>query len=301
MARPVTTALQRAGAWFREAVPLGRIAAFRTLVYLFVIADLTVVTPFIADRGGVDAELYRPLFVGRVLPLPTPAPVIVTVLFWVLVVSALVASTGRLPRAAGIVVAVCYFEWMIIGMSYGKVDHDRFAFLLALALLPTAGAARHGDERTSEAAGWVLRMTQVAVVATYFLSAVAKIRFGTWRWPFSSVLAWALLRRSGGFFLRTGQIPYVLVVMQFVSIVAEFCSPVLFVLKNRWRAIAIGACYVFHLVTFMALGISFAPHLVAMCSFLPLERVRPLAALRSVTRGRAEDMAAGRSKVAVGP
>ncbi len=53
---------------------------------------------------------------------------------------------------------------MIIAMSYGKVDHDRFGLLVALAVLPTAGRARHGDKETTEAGGWALRMTQLGVV-----------------------------------------------------------------------------------------------------------------------------------------
>ena len=67
-----------------------------------------------------------------------------------------------------------YFEWMIIAMSYGKVDHDRFGLLVALAVLPTAGRARHGDPTLSERGGWALRMTQLAVVATYFLSVLGQ-------------------------------------------------------------------------------------------------------------------------------
>ena len=63
-------------------------------------------------------------------------------------------------------------------MSYGKIDHDRFGLLVALAVLPTAGRARHGDKETTEAGGWALRLTQVGVVCTYFLASMAKLRFG---------------------------------------------------------------------------------------------------------------------------
>ena len=37
---------------------------------------------------------------------------------------------------------------------------------------------------------------------------------------------------------------------------------------------AVGFFYLFHLVTILTITISFAPHLVAMTSFLPLEQVR---------------------------
>ena len=164
--------------WLTEPVPLGRLAAFRTLVYLFVIADLVVFTPWVRAHADVPGELYRPLLIGRLLPLPAPTPALVWGVFAGPVVSAAVAATGRLPRLAGTVVALLYLEWMIIAFSYGKVDHDRFGLLVALAVLATVGRARHGDATRSEAAGWALRATQLAVVATYFLAAFARLRLG---------------------------------------------------------------------------------------------------------------------------
>ena len=276
---PVTVAVPRRSAvarWFTEAVPLGRVAAFRTVVYLFVVYDVLCRTPWVRARATASTDLYRPLFVGRVLHLPTPTATLVAVVMWSLVIGGLVAATGRLPRAVGWAVAVLYFEWMVVAMSYGKVDHDRFGFLLALFVLPTVGAARHGDTRRSEAAGWALRMVQIGAVATYFLSAVAKLRFAGVRWPTSSVMAWALVRRGSDGALRLARIPNVLVVSQFVAFAAEALSPLLFVLKGRWRYGAVGACYVFHLVVVWALGISFGPHLVTLLAFLPLEVVRPV-------------------------
>ena len=38
--------------------------------------------------------------------------------------------------------------------------------------------------------------------------------------------------------------------------------------------------YAFHLMTFAMITISFVPHQVAMASFLPLERVRPVVWVR---------------------
>ena len=81
-------------------------------------------------------------------------------------------------------------------MSYGKVDHDRIAFLVALAVLPTIGRARFRDRRRSEAAGWAMAAVLVAVMLTYFLAAWAKIRFGGWDWPTGSTLTRAVLRRG---------------------------------------------------------------------------------------------------------
>jgi hypothetical protein len=270
--------------WLFEPVPRGRIAAFRTLVYLFVVADLTVITPWVRTHADVPADLYQPLLVGRLLPLPTPTPLLVHGVFWVLIALSLAAATGRAPRVLGWAVFALYFEWMIIAMSYGKVDHDRFGFLVALAVLPTVGRARHGDATRTEAGGWALRVTQIAVVCTYFLAAFAKLRFGGVDWVTSSVLARAIIRRGTDFADLIAQVPYLLIVAQCGIVAFELLSPLIFVVRGRWRYIGIAFFYTFHLFTYAAITISFAPHLVAMTSFLPLEKVRPIEWLRSRTR-----------------
>lgn len=273
------------GRWLTEPVPLGRLAAFRTLVYLFVIADLLHFSSWVRSHADVPGELYRPLLVGRLLPLPTPGPELVYGVFGALLVTAAVAATGRLPRLAGGAVALLYLQWMVIAMSYGKVDHDRFALLVALAVLPTVGRARHGDPTRSEAAGWALRATQLAVIATYFLASWAKLRYGGLEWISSATLTWAVIRR--GTFLGDPllAVPGVLIAAQAGIVAMELLSPLVFVLRERWRYAAVGLLYSFHLISFATITISFMPHLAAMTSFLPLERVRPVVWLRRV-RGR---------------
>jgi hypothetical protein len=262
--------------WLTEAVPRGRIAAFRTLVYLFVAADLVIFTPWVRHHAGTPGDLYRPLLVGRLLHLPTPTPLLVHGIFWALIVLALAAATGRAPRLLGWTVFALYFEWMVIAMSYGKVDHDRVGLLVALAVLPTAGRARHGDPTRTEAGGWALRVTQIAVVCTYFLAAWAKLRFGGLDWVTSSVLARAIIRRGTDFADLIAGVPYLLILAQVGIIAFELASPVIFFLAPRWRNYAVAFFYSFHVVTFATITISFAPHLAAITSFLALEKVRPV-------------------------
>jgi hypothetical protein len=267
--------------WLFEPAPLGRVAAFRTLIYLFTAADLVIFTPWVRSHANVPGALYQPLFVGRVLPLPTPTPALVHTIFWTLLILALAAATGRAPRVLGWTVFLLYFEWMIIAMSYGKVDHDRFGLLVALAALPTVGGARHGDRTLSEAGGWAVRVTQVAVICTYFLAAWAKLRFGGVGWVTSSVLARAIIRRGTEFADVIAHVPGLLVAAQLGIVAFELLSPLIFVLRGRWRYAAIGYFYLFHLFTIATITISFAPHLAAMTSFLPLERLRPIKWVRA--------------------
>ena len=262
--------------WLFAPVPRGRIAAFRTLVYLFAAADLVIFTPWVRAHANTPGELYQPLLVGRLLHLPTPTPLIVHAVFWALLALSLAAATGRAPRLLGWTVFALYFEWMIIAMSYGKVDHDRVGFLVALAVLPTVGKARHGDRTMTSAGGWALRVTQIAVVCTYFLAAWAKLRFAGPDWPLSAVLAQAIIRRGTWLADQIAVVPGLLIAAQFGIMIFELLSPLIFAVPQRWRWAVVAFFYSFHVMTFATITISFAPHLVAMTSFLPLERVRPI-------------------------
>jgi len=81
-------------------------------------------------------------------------------------------------------------------------------------------------------------------------------------------------------------VPHLLVISQFGIMAFELTSPVVFFLKNRARYAFVALFYLFHLMVFATITISFVPHQVAMTSFLPLEKVRPVEFIRRRARGR---------------
>ena len=265
--------------WLYAPAPLARVAVLRVVVLLFVPVDVLLTTTWVRGHAQVPGELYVPLRLGRLLPLPTPGPwveVLQVVLVAAALLAALLAARDRLPRLAGWVVAGLYLEWMVVAMSYGKVDHDRFAFLVALFVLPSVGRAGLRSRERSEAAGWALSMIAVAVVATYVLAAVAKLRFGGLDWVDGATLTRAILRRSTPLSEPLLDLPAVLHAAQYGIMAMELLvAPLLLV---RWRderrtwALAIGFLG-FHLMTFAMITIIFLPHCVALLALLPLERL----------------------------
>jgi hypothetical protein len=262
--------------WLFASVPLGRVAALRTLAYSFIVFDVFVYSEAARLKSTVPTDLYVPLNVGEILPFPDPSTAVVNTCFWGLLILSPIAAIGIFPRFLGSVIFLLYFEWMLIFNSYGKVDHDRFAFLVALALLPTIGRARHGDSRLSEKAGWAFRVIQLAVIATYFLAAWAKLRFGGLEWLWGTTLTWAILRRGTEWSNWMLDHVWMIKTSQVGIIVSELISPIIFFVSDRVRPYIVGYFYLFHLFTWLAITISFAPHLIAMTSFLALERLRPM-------------------------
>jgi hypothetical protein len=259
--------------WFRP-VPLARIAVFRVIAYLFIPVDVFLTTAWVRAHADVPTEWYAPLLVGRVLHLPTPTHTVVLVVQWALVLAAVLAATGRAPRLLGFAVFLLYAEWMVIAMSYGKVDHDRIAFLVALAVLPTIGRARFRDRRSSEAAGFAMAAVLVAVMLTYFLAAWAKIRFGGWDWPTGATLTRAVVRRGTDLSTWTLEVPYLLPAAQWMMIIVEFAAPlILLVRSDRARIGLVLFLLGFHVMVYAGVGIIFLPHCIAILSILPLERL----------------------------
>ena len=272
--RLIGAPLGRMGAWWFRPIPRGRVAALRTFVYAFIFIDLFVLRPWVVMHGDVPPELYHPLFITNFLPAPTPTPLVVSVVQVALMISAAVALTGRLPRVSGALVFLLYLQWMVFAFSYGKVDHDRVAFLVALAVLPTAGQARWGDRNADEAAGWAIHSIQIAVVLTYFMSVLAKVRFGGLNWATGSTFLRAVIRRGTFIVEPLTDHPALLKLGQMTLIVFELLSPLLLA-PGRIGRVMFGVAILFHLVTYSSIGIMFWPHVLCLLSFVPLERLNP--------------------------
>jgi hypothetical protein len=265
--------------WLLAPAPLARVAVLRVIVYLFVPVDVLLTTTWVRGHAQVPGELYVPLRIGRLLPLPTPGPW-VEVFQVLLVAAALAAAVAAvrdvLPRLTGWLVAVLYLEWMVVAMSYGKVDHDRFAFLVALFVLPSVGRAALRSRERTEAAGWALSMVALAVVATYTLAAVAKLRFGGWDWVDGATLTRAVLRRSTPLSEPLLDVPWVLHAAQYGIMVMELVvAPLLLVRWRdpRWTWLLALAFLGFHVMTFSMITIIFLPHCIALLALLPLEKL----------------------------
>jgi hypothetical protein len=272
-----------AGGWRERllpALPNARVAVLRVFVYLFVVFDVFKVVNDVIPHAQASQALYRPILMREWLHLPTPNPAYAETLRIVIIVGCLVAATGRFPRISGLVVAAAFTDWVSIGMSYSKIDHDHFALIVALWVLPTVGRARFSDRFRSEAAGWALLCIQIACVAIYFLSAIAKIRFGGWDWVTGSTFAWAVTRRGtdlGDLFLNP---PWVLTLAQIGIFAMELSTVLLLVLKNRYRYAFVALLMFFHLSTWLTIRIHFLPLVVCLLAFLPLERLIPARARR---------------------
>lgn len=260
--------------WLFDPLPLHRIAIMRVIAYVFILVDVFLTTSWVATKADAPESMYNPLNLAEILFLPHPSYLYVTVLKWLLVAAAVIAATGWRPRWSGSAVAVLYLLWMFVGMSYGKVDHDRFAYLVLLVVLPTVGVARWGDTRRSEKAGFALQMVFLAVMLTYFLSSIAKIRYGGWDWPTGATLTRAFIRRGTPLVEWTLAYPWILIAAQHAIVILEALSPLMLLARSpRARVILVAILLGFHISVFASVTIIFLPHCIAILSILPWEKL----------------------------
>jgi hypothetical protein len=267
---PISAALRR---WWFRPEPLARVAVLRTLVYLYVPLDLWVRTAQVIPHAYGSAELYEPVNLLRLVHQPSPEPWFAQSLRVVIIVSALVAATGRSRRIAGWICAVSYLDWTCLAMSYGKVDHDHVGIIAALLVLPTVRGASWRSTDRSESAGWALRWVEICVVATYFLAAYAKVRFGGWHWVNGATITWAVVRRGTAISTPLLHHPLVFLLAQWGLFILECATPVLLFVKQRWRTLGALTLIGFHVMTWLTITINFAPLMVCLTVFLPLERL----------------------------
>jgi hypothetical protein len=271
--------------WLFPPVPLARIALLRRAVFAFVIVDVLVLHTSGYSHGWADPVWYQPLWLGRLFHLPAASVPLVEALRWACVAGAALALTGRLPRLLGWSVAVAWIWFQYVAFSYGKVDHDRGDFVIALLLLPIVGLASVDDRRRGEVAGFALRAVQLTAIATYFLSGWAKLRFGGPEWVNSATMVRAVVRRGSWFGEQLLHVQWTLHGFQWLLLTLELCSPVIFLVNERLRQWMVGGWYLFHAMTYAAITIAFWPHLVMMLSFLPLEEYRDRWQARITGRG----------------
>lgn len=258
-------------------MPLARVAVFRMFIYVFIIIDVLTISGDVIAHGWTP-EFYQPLWLARFLHIPAVSVLGAQILLTLIIVFSLLAAAGILQRLSGWAVAISFGAWMFYTQGYGYVAHDHMALVIAAFVLPTIGAARFRDVGTASAkAGWALRIVQIAVVLTYFYSVVMKwIASGNiTHWANGAVIIWALMRRGAEWSKPFLEMPGLLIAAQWATLVFEFLSPVVLFLKDKWLYGAVAFFFLFHLMTYLALGIHFLPTVICWAAFLPLEKLVP--------------------------
>ncbi|WP_116995574.1 hypothetical protein [Desertimonas flava] len=260
--------------------PAGRLAAVRVLTIAYALVWIVVRTPFWRDLAALPRAQWKPVaFAEAVGPL---GPGAVTVIAVATFAAGTVAITGRGWRFSAPVLAVGFLVLTTLGASWGAILHTEQLVALHLVVL---AAGPSGGERSRDA-GWSLRVMSAVTVTTYFVSGLAKFRFG-------GGLAWLdgdrLLRLVAHDNLRKHLLgdryspiaeyvlghPWLFQVAAIATVVVELGAPVVLFAGRRVRYAWIGLAWTFHVGVLALMAILFPYPIVgvAYASMLPVERL----------------------------
>jgi hypothetical protein len=261
--------------------PAGRLAAVRVLTVLYGLVWIAVRIDYWRDLAGLPRSQWKPVaFAEWIGPF---GPTTVTLIAGATFAAGVVAITGRAWPVTGAAFALGFCVLTTLGASWGAVLHTEQLVCLHLLVL---AAAPSGLGR-SAAAGWPLRVLSAVTVATYFVSGVAKFRFG-------GGLDWLdgerLLRLVAHDNLRKRLLgdayspiaatlvghPALFQVAAVATLVVELGAPLALVL-GRYRYAWVAAAWAFHAGVLAVMAILFPYPLVgiAFASMLPAERITP--------------------------
>ena len=284
-------ARRRWDGWWFAPIPVERVAIFRLLITGFALIDVTLVSNYVLRYSQVDRSFLDPVMLLEI-PLrlgiePVPSPGVHIALHFVMALALLASFLGYRTRLALAVAAPLYlYHWALFN-SWGKVNHGKIPAVIALLVLVLAPAGyrysldalrrrRQGrsvdDGALDPLAGWALRVVGFVVVASYPLSAIAKLLNAGPSWPLQPVVQSTLLRVDGPVAEALADRPGLLVVAQTVTFVAEFAA--ILILFGRWpRNVLLAFFGAFHLGSYFLLETEFFGFLVCYAVFFDLEDI----------------------------
>ena len=291
--------------WLLAPAPAARLAMLRVLVGGYAAVWAAVRLP--AHVGHTDQPAGRWQPVGVLAPLGSPPPdALVVAVAAVAPVLGLLFVLGWRYRLIGPAVATVMLGLATLDSSWGQVFHTENLMVLHLVILALApGAAdalvagrRRGRTPTPVPApdpryGWPVRLAGLAVVLTYLVTGVAKLRVGGLDWVDGDTLRHLVahdnLRKA---LLGDSYSPIGPALIDHAWLFAPLAALTLMVELGAWVALLggrrrtawVAAAWIFHVGVLAVMAVVFAYPLTGI-AFAPFFRTERLAA--RVRRGRA--------------
>lgn len=282
--------------WFFAPSPAARLALVRLLVGSFATIYLLVRAPVLADFRSMAAARFEPVGLAALLDAPLPAALafgawaLCVVLCAMFALGAGFSWSGPLGALAVLWVTSYRNSW---GMVF-HTDNLLVLHMLALGAAPAAAdvlsvdAARAGRGVRGAADdaryGWTVKLLCALTAATYVLAGIAKLKLSGLDWADGEVLrstiAHDAVRKAavGSIYSPLGawlvQYRWPFPVFGAFTLLVELGAP-LALLGGRAALAWVVLVWCFHVgvITTMAIAFPYPLSVVAVASFLPLERV----------------------------
>ena len=273
--------------------PAERLAALRIVTGLFALAYLLVRAAHFTGLANFGVSDFAPVGIARVLDEPL-APGAHYAVYIATVLSGAAFVSGAYFRFSGPMFALGFLWITTYRSSFGMVFHqDNLAAIHLLILAPApanlvwAYDARGRDPADSprQASGWPVRAMAWAMVVSYVLAGIAKLKNVGWEWGTGDVLrahiAYDALRKLelGGVHSPIGvwivQFKGVFPLLGLMTLILELGAPLALTGRRAAWVWVIGI-WGFHVgvVALMAIGFAYPLSGCAFASLFAVERLR---------------------------
>jgi len=265
--------------WF-EPAPLTDLAMARIVVVL-ILAWL--------DRGGratwvalAPPGVFEPIAFLQAIGLDAqPSPALVARVASIENALLVLAGLGIVARPALAGIFVLQLVQEAWANSLGKVTHATVPLLYAIAFLALAPCDRvlslrallrggPAESRSSDAR-WPIELVVVVLVSYYWKAGVSKLVDGGLAWADGATLQFHLLTNRTAWGTWLAGFPSACAALSTFSLAFELGSPLAIVRPLRW--VVLGAGVLFHLGTWVFLGITFWPLVATYLVCVPWTRL----------------------------
>lgn len=228
-----------------------------------------------------------------------PSPWIFRSILIICLASGIVFISGRYFRITGPVFALAFLAISTFRFSWGSVLHTEHLLVIHVLVIGFSAAGdafvlgkqkrrRPTHVVQSRDYMWAIHIAAFATVIGYFVSGVAKVRYGGWDWITGDVLrnqiAFDNVRKIvlgdihsplAGWIVRN---PLLLTVFAPVTVILELAAP-LALLHRGMRNVWVAGVWLFHVGVLAFMAILFPYQLLAI-AYLPLFMMTPLLSIR---------------------
>jgi len=265
--------------WF-EPAPLADLAMARIVVVLILV---------VLDHGGraswvalAPPGVFKPIaFLDSIGLGAQPSIVLVTRIAAIENTLLALAGLGVVARPALAAIFVLQLVQEAWVNSLGKVTHATVPLLYTIAFLALAPCdrvlsvrawlrGRPADSRSPDAR-WPIELAVVVLVAYYWKAGVSKLVGGGLAWADGATLQFYLLTNRMAWGTWLAGFPAACAALSACSLAFELASPLAIARPLRW--IVLGAGVLFHLGTWLFLGITFWPLVATYLVCVPWTRL----------------------------
>lgn len=196
-----------------------------------------------------------------------PSHALVSILWGLALVCALLCVVQIRPQATFVVAWVCFMQLCAMWSSSGKVMHNDVLLIWASVPFLFAAAPRRNESGMDVRWGWAPRASMITIATIYFATGYQKLVHSGPVWVFSDNLSWVIRQGNGivspAVSRAIADLTVLTIAAAGVTLLFELGAPIL-VASRRTRALFAVTVASFHFANYLLMGLDYYGWILAV-------------------------------------